>query len=169
MEIEGKGNILDVGCGNGDFKNWFVDCNYFGIDLKKRWLTNLPNLFVSDISKGVPKRLSDKKFDYIVALALIEHLKKPEKFLNDIKRRLASGGKIILTTPHPLGEKAYGFGVRIGMFSKEAAEEHENLLSKKDFIKFSKKCNLKMVKYKRFLFGLNQLVVYENGKNRNFR
>jgi len=158
-EIESKRKVLDIGCGKGDLKNRLIDCDYFGIDLKKRWPTDSKNLFICDISKTIPKQLTNEKFDCIVALAIIEHLKEPKKFLANIKTLLAPSGKIILTTPHPLGRKIHDFGAKIGIFSKEAAEEHEKFLARDDFIKLSKENNLRVTKYKRFLLGLNQLVV----------
>ncbi len=40
------------------------------------------------------------EFDTILAGELIEHLKKPEKFLKEANRLLKKGGKIIITTPN---------------------------------------------------------------------
>ena len=42
----------------------------------------------------------NRKFDYIVAGELIEHLSNPGLFLEGMKRHLAKSGKIIITTPN---------------------------------------------------------------------
>jgi 2-polyprenyl-3-methyl-5-hydroxy-6-metoxy-1,4-benzoquinol methylase len=42
----------------------------------------------------------DKKFDVIFAGDLIEHLTNPGLFLENAKRHLSSGGRLIITTPN---------------------------------------------------------------------
>ncbi len=44
-----------------------------------------------------------EKFDTIVAGELIEHLENPGLFLKGCRRRLAPGGRLVLTTPNPFG------------------------------------------------------------------
>ena len=44
------------------------------------------------------------RFDTIVSLAVIEHAPDPKGFLMELAGRLEKGGRIVLTTPHPLSE-----------------------------------------------------------------
>ncbi|MEK7497572.1 MAG: class I SAM-dependent methyltransferase [Patescibacteria group bacterium] len=44
---------------------------------------------------------SSKKYDYIVAFEVLEHLKKPEKALKNIRKTLKKDGILIFSTPFP--------------------------------------------------------------------
>src|SRR5258705_8045042 len=63
---------------------------------------------------------ADKQYDIIVSFETIEHLKKPDRFLNNINRALRTGGTCFISTPisnlaendHPdniYHEKEWGF------------------------------------------------------------
>ena len=69
---------------------------------------------------------------------------------------------MIITTPTPKANKILMIGSKFKLFSREALEEHQDLLNKSDFLRISKKIGLKLEHYETFEFGLNQLVVYRN-------
>lgn len=72
------------------------------------------------------------KFDTIVSMAVIEHVKNPKDFLINLGKYLKDDGKIILTTPHPKADWIYDLGSKIGLFSSHTNEEHEELVNEKD-------------------------------------
>lgn len=99
--INGKGkNLLDVGCGSpsdsmkaGSFLR-FIGYGT-GMDIEKR---DIPFPFkLGDIQK-IP--FKDKSFDVITVIEVIEHVKDPNKALDELHRVLKKGGVIILTTPN---------------------------------------------------------------------
>jgi SAM-dependent methyltransferase len=47
--------------------------------------------------------LRGRSFDTIVCAEIIEHLERPYDFLRDLHGLLSTGGRLILTTPNPLG------------------------------------------------------------------
>lgn len=49
----------------------------------------------------VEKDKTDKKYDFIVAFEVLEHLKNPEKSLKNIKQMLNKGGIFVFSTPFP--------------------------------------------------------------------
>ena len=49
----------------------------------------------------------DKSFDFIIAAHILEHIEKPDKFINEIER-VGKGGYI--KTPSPFGETLIGHG-----------------------------------------------------------
>ena len=102
------------------------------------------------------------KFDTVILSAVIEHLDYPVQTLMELKKHLNDGGRMIITTPSPKANKILSVGSKFKLFSKEALEEHKDLLSKSDFLGISKKIGLKLEQYETFEFGLNQLVVYKN-------
>jgi 2-polyprenyl-3-methyl-5-hydroxy-6-metoxy-1,4-benzoquinol methylase len=157
-----KETILDLGCGAGGFKDYLpAETNYYGIDLVKHWPNDRKNLYVGGLGDDLPKELKNIKFTVITALAIIEHLKKPEILFRDAGNQLESGGKVILTTPHPLGRKMHDFGSKIGLFSNHASHEHETFLDKDDLKRFASSEGFEMISYRRFLFGMNQVAVFK--------
>ena len=67
---------------------------------------------------------------------------------------------IILTTPAPIGDIILKTGSLIGLFDKAAEEEHNFLFNKKGLFDLATHTNLRILKYKRFCFGFNQMIVY---------
>lgn len=156
------GRILDVGCSSGELAAFVPTEKYLGVDTDKeslkiakikyphhRFKCELPNV--------------NTQFDTIASLAVIEHVDNPDAFLHGLAELLTPGPKsrIILTSPHPIAEEMLYLGSRIRLFSRSANEEHTNLLSQNDFLKLAAVCDLRMSHYRRFLFGINQLVVYQ--------
>ena len=87
-----KGEILDIGAGKSPYRKFFnVDkyikldnFDYPGIDIK------------ADITKKIP--LKSNSVDNVVCFQVLEHIKKPEKVVNEIYRVLKPGGFCLLTT-----------------------------------------------------------------------
>jgi 2-polyprenyl-3-methyl-5-hydroxy-6-metoxy-1,4-benzoquinol methylase len=157
-----KGKILDIGCGSGILATLVSPHLYNGVDIDITSINqakkNYPNhRFNSELPSD------SEKFDIIVLLATIEHVANPVEFLTNISKYLKKdpGGSIILTTPLPAFEKIYSFGVYLGLFSKHANEEHEELLCFTRLKEIADLCNLEITLYKRFLFGANQLVSFK--------
>jgi len=85
-------NLLDVGCGDGIlckiYKNKGVN-KVVGIDLSKnRIKTAILNCAECEFAIGSIYNLpfKDNSFDLVAAVEVIEHLEKPEKALNELKR-----------------------------------------------------------------------------------
>ena len=57
--------------------------------------------------------------------------------------------------------RAHDLGAAIGVFSRDASEEHEKLLGRRDLEMVARSAGLLQVKYRRFLGGANQLVVWQ--------
>lgn len=159
VHITEKDTVLDVGCGAGGFQKYLPKITYYGVDAQKHWDDD-DNLFVGSIGKQLPKELESVKFTVVVALAIIEHLDKPGELFKEASVQLKKGGKVILTTPHPMGRKAHDFGAKLGLFSNHASDEHESFLDKGDLKKFAEDEGFEMISYRRFLGGMNQVAVF---------
>lgn len=74
-------------------------CAVTGCDIERGALTgNFDKFFLADLNEGVP-RMAGERFDYILALDVIEHLATPEDFLDQLRALAArSGAQVILTT-----------------------------------------------------------------------
>ena len=98
----------------------------------------------------------------MVSLAVIEHVKNPERFLHLLAKRLSKryGSKVVLTTPNPSVDWG-GLGSRISLFRKHANEEHEALLNWRQLEEICHNAGFKLTTYRRFLWGANQLAVFK--------
>lgn len=152
-----KGRVLDYGCGVGALAPMCKPDAYLGIDVDRTMLEiarrKHPQFnFVSEVSEA-------EKFDTITALAVIEHVPDPVALLRKFKRMLKPKGHIVLTTPHPSSEWLHTLGAKIGLFSREASEEHQQLINYEHMQELGAKSGLVLEKNRRFLFGANQLFV----------
>jgi len=103
------------------------------------------------------------RYDTIVSLAVIEHIPYNEVFnLFDIfNLHLKKGGRLIITTPCKLAHPILDFMSRIGLTDRANILEHKHYWNKDELYKLAEHSKLKIISYKKFQFGLNQLVIFE--------
>jgi 2-polyprenyl-3-methyl-5-hydroxy-6-metoxy-1,4-benzoquinol methylase len=101
--VESGSSVLDVGCGLGfslmELEN--MGCKAFGLD---------PDVNVSKIAKKLDlnikvgtmedKLFKNKKFDYVIANQVLEHVEDPIEFLKLCKNQISANGRIILSFPN---------------------------------------------------------------------
>lgn len=151
------GRVLDLGCGGGTLARWVESDAYLGFDVDPA--------SVATARQGFPRHRfvgelpTDERFDTIVALAVIEHLPQPERHLARWRELLAAGGTMVLTTPHPSVDRVHRIGARLGVFSRHASEEHQDLLDRAGLERAARAAGLGVALYRRFLSGANQLVL----------
>lgn len=99
-----KGEILEVGCGIGNFTKdlkkygevWAIDIN--GTYIKQTAALVGDRTGIGDIEKG-EYFFGDKKFDCIVCLNVLEHIKNDQVALINMYELLKIGGYLILLVP----------------------------------------------------------------------
>ena len=94
--------VLDLGSGMGAVGAALKQkrCVVVGCDIERGALTKaFDNFFFADLNNGVPE-MAGERFDYILALDVIEHLAAPEDFLDQLRALAARAGnaQVILTT-----------------------------------------------------------------------
>lgn len=152
-----RGRVLDFGCGVGALANHVSQVDYLGVERDKASLTEASRRHPEhQFAEVWPPEL---RFDTVVALAVLEHLHDPLAFLRQARAALRPGGTIVLTTPHPAWEWVHSLGARVGLFSHEAHEEHEELLNREEIERLARAADLALAVYARFLAGANQLAV----------
>lgn len=154
-----RGRILDYGCGPGALAEYVPPHQYLGVDIDQDALDDATKMF-PDHSFARPSDVVEKRFDSIAAIAVIEHLPSPHEFMEWACGRLQLGGRLILTTGLPQTDFLHDIGSRVFLLSQEAHEEHVSVIGKKGLLGLATD-QLESIKYRRFLWGLNQLVVYE--------
>ena len=155
------GRILDFGCGSGALAKQVSSDRYLGIDRDATSLQRAAEHFPHHVFLGeLPEEREE--FDTVVALAVIEHVDDPARFLQMLSVYLSASpeARLVLTTPHPAVDWVHDAGSAIGLFSRHANEEHEALLDRVRLESAGEQAELELVTYRRFLFGANQLAVY---------
>lgn len=154
--------IADLGCGyNGNFlkdiSNKISRGYGFDISVKKRDLPKNVILKAVDINKNFA--IKKGSFDTTVALAILEHVENPKKFLLQINQMLKKGGFLILTTPHKRAKKILETLSLIGLISKHEIDDHKNYFNENIIKKTLTDTGYKIVKLETFEFGFNLLCV----------
>lgn len=152
-----RGDVLDFGCGGGRLAEHCDPDHYLGVDRDPAVVAaaqdrNPRHAFATEVPDG-------RRFDTVVALAVIEHLPHPQRHVEAWRSLLNPGGRIVLTTPHPSYRKVHDVGASLGIFSKEAADEHETFLDRRRMEPICEEVGLKLEACRRFLAGANQLFV----------
>jgi 2-polyprenyl-3-methyl-5-hydroxy-6-metoxy-1,4-benzoquinol methylase len=159
----GIGRILDVGCGGGALAAHIPPERYVGVDIDHDAIQVARRAHVRHCFFTMEEfeAAALPSFDVIVALAVIEHVPDPGGWLTRWSAHLAEGGRFVLTTPHPMFRKLHDVGAALGIFSREAAAEHQTLLDRASLIRASAAADLLPRCYRRFLYGANQLFTLE--------
>lgn len=101
-----KGNILEVGCGIGNFTNtlarfgriWAFDINNEHVKQTEKLVDGEIRVGFGDIENG-KYFFKDQKFDTIVCLNVLEHIKDDSAALNNLFKLLKKEGRLILLVP----------------------------------------------------------------------
>lgn len=139
-----EGDVLDFGGNEGELQS-FVSGKYTIVNYDRR-------------------KMFDNTYDTIVLLAVIEHIEVSDvyKIFNEFKSILRQNGKIFLTTPTFFCLPILEGLSRIGLLSRKNILEHKHYWSRKDIFDLAEQNELKVVKYRKFQFGLNQYAVIKH-------
>lgn len=90
--------LLDAGAGEGNYKHYFSQQRYCGLDLgvgDQKW--NYGRLDVVGDLSALPFR--DRTFDACINVVTLEHVKDPALVIRETARTLAPGGRFLLIVP----------------------------------------------------------------------
>jgi SAM-dependent methyltransferase len=96
------GKTLDIGCGIGNFADYFQD--YFGIDIIKSAIEELKikhqknNVLVSD-AENLP--FKKESFSFIIAVEVLQYIRDKEKFFDEIFRVMKPNSYAVIITQNP--------------------------------------------------------------------
>lgn len=156
------GRVLDYGCGTGALAGIIPAERYAGTDPDEESL--------AIARKSHPEHgfyhpddpaLSNRKFDSIALLAVLEHVDDRAGFLRALGGMLSENGRIVLTTPGPAAGPVHSAGSALGLFSREASEEHGSLIGGRAMKLIAREAGFRITLKRRFLLGMNQLFVLE--------
>jgi SAM-dependent methyltransferase len=114
-EVRAGDRALDLGCGAGTFTAMLVaaGAEAVGVDVAEAALARAraghPELDFRLVALDGPLPFDDDAFDLIWASEVIEHVADTERWLREVARLMAPGGRLLLTTPnHPRAALAAG-------------------------------------------------------------
>ena len=120
-------DILDIGCGTGALINELQKYGkVVGIDRSEEALNFCRERGITDVKLGSAAKIpeSDKKYDAVMALDLLEHLDDDREAMREIKRVLRPDGIAIIFVPAFM----FLWGVT------DVASEHKRRYTKKELI-----------------------------------
>jgi len=95
--------IVDVGCGAGAFSRALARQGrlVIALDIEERLLREIENPYIEKVCADAHHLpLRDGSVDCVLCLSLLEHLKKPEKCVEELYRVLKYGGTAIIQLPN---------------------------------------------------------------------
>jgi 2-polyprenyl-3-methyl-5-hydroxy-6-metoxy-1,4-benzoquinol methylase len=101
----GPGRVLDLGCGDGSVSarlraaGWEVT----GVDLEESpGVSSRVDRFVkADLDLGLPSELADGGgFDVVLAADVLEHVREPERLLDQLHSLVSPGGVVLASIPN---------------------------------------------------------------------
>ena len=114
-EVRAGDRALDLGCGAGEFTAVMADAGAraIGVDVAEAALARArvrhPALDFRLVPVEGPLPLEDNTFDLVWASEVIEHVADTGRWLSEVRRVLAPGGQLLVTTPsHGRGRVALG-------------------------------------------------------------
>lgn len=144
-----KGEILEVGCGIGNFTNfltsfgkvWAIDVEVNYIRQTKKLVGIKAKVGFGDI-EGKKYFFDQKKFDCIVCLNVLEHIKDDEQALKNMFKLLKRGGELILLVP--------AHQQLFGVIDKSI--RHYRRYEKKELLNAVKRVGFKIIKARKLNF-----------------
>lgn len=99
-------HVLDIGCNTGEFGEELIKdklWNLYGVDINGKALIEAKRkgyeIDCTDILFN-QSLFNSKKFDYVIALEIIEHILNTEYFLRICKKNLKDNGILVISTPN---------------------------------------------------------------------
>lgn len=162
--IRDKKIILEIGCGAraSSLRKLakFNDKKLIGIDPRINENIPLSDNFVLINKKVIDKiDLADNSVEGVMMLAVLEHLDRPQKVMDEIYRILTPGGLLCLTTPTPFAKNILEFLVFVRLLDKEQVAEHKNYFNRENLKEMARQAGFAKTKHHYFQMGCNNFFV----------
>jgi SAM-dependent methyltransferase len=104
-EVRAGDRALDVGCGTGEFTAALAEAGAVAVGVEvasgavERARARHPGLDFRLVPIDGPLPFDDTSFDLVWASEVIEHVTDTARWLSEVRRVLAPGGRLLVTTP----------------------------------------------------------------------
>ncbi|MGK2950402.1 MAG: methyltransferase domain-containing protein [Acidimicrobiales bacterium] len=103
MRMRPPSRVLDLGCSDGELGALLMEMGHevVGVDFEehKGVRERLVDFHQADLDQGIPDAVGGD-YDLVLAADVLEHLRSPERLLDDIRGRLRPGGSLITSIPN---------------------------------------------------------------------
>ena len=111
----------------------------------------------ADLESPLP--FADSEFDHVVMLAVLEHLKHPEKVLVEAFRVIAPGGSLIMTWPSAMVDPILRVLHKLRLVSDEMeSDEHQKRIPLDTLQETLRRIGFQRFVHRRFELGLNNVM-----------
>jgi len=165
QHIRPHSRVLDIGCGPA----WFAQIKplkqYVGVDQDPHLMAENQKKFPhhSFFSADLTGKLPDfgTPFDLIIAAAFIEHLNDLRPLLSQLYSRLMPppSGKLLITTPSPLGGQIHKLMAYTGLLSLQAARDHKHFWTDAELANILNRTGFIIDHFEKFQLGFNRLII----------
>lgn len=130
-KISMEANILDVGCGGGEFLNFLKSKGYnnlYGLDPSKESIDRLKKSGINGMQGNIFDRIPNKmynKFDLVISMAVIEHIYDLNLYVEQLKKYMKKDGYLLIYAP-----AVEGFSQYIYPLANYFNHEHINYFSR---------------------------------------
>ena len=166
-----SGDVLDIGCGGEYPLTEFLQLGqgYVGVDIQEEVIRRLQKenpdyrYYCIDIEENSLTDIIKDRFDTVVMLAVIEHLRSPESVLRQCRNLLKPDGKLIITTPTSGGDKIIrSVKSLLGVKHEEQSgySPHRFSFDQAGLTSLlAEQGEFRVIKYQKFELGLNQVII----------
>ncbi|HEX8881493.1 MAG TPA: class I SAM-dependent methyltransferase [Candidatus Acidoferrum sp.] len=153
--------VCDLGCGlEAAFLDYAADRIANGVGLDDQVADGAPGRWRrvrADLRSPLP--FADGEFDHVVMLAVLEHLKDPEKVLVEAFRVIAPGGSLIMTWPSSTVDPILSVLHKLRLVSDEMeSSEHQKRIPPETLKQMLRRIGFQKFVHRRFEFGLNNVM-----------
>jgi SAM-dependent methyltransferase len=158
--------VLDIGCHQGEFLARLGPSirESIGLDPLARPATTASYALVAT-PFAEPVAFPAERFDAIVLLATLEHIRDKAPLAREAKRLLSPGGRLIMTVPSPRVDDIVHTLVRLGLADGMSLEEHHGF-KPADTQPIFCGAGLELEHHEAFQLGLNHLFVFRRPENK---
>lgn len=111
-----------------------------------------------DITKPLP--FEDSSLDLVTALAVLEHIDTPRQVLAEVRRCLAPGGRLVVTTPSHWGIVIHDKMLKLGLVKDVEPDEHRDFgMNPALLAGWAREAGLEVEHCGSFEMGINVLLV----------
>lgn len=171
-----RGNVLELGCGAASVLrskalmttiDRYVGCEY-DREVVQLLQEEYPAHEFFQINLDSEHWGNVGVFDAIVGAAVVEHIWNQKNFYSNVVRLLKPEGHLVLTTPSVVGNDIVLATLsKLRLVRPDVIDDHIIIYNKARFMHVAHEFGLRLVRYKKFQLGLNQLVVFKKDEQRH--
>jgi|SRR6516162_2749623 ubiquinone/menaquinone biosynthesis C-methylase UbiE len=153
--------VCDLGCGlEAAFLDFAADRIAKGVGLDDQVADGVAGRWKrvrGDLQSPLP--FADGEFDHVVMLAVLEHLKDPEKVLVEAFRVITPGGSLIMTWPSAMVDPLLSVLHKLRLVSDEMeSDEHQKRIPLDTLQQMLARIGFRRFVHRRFECGLNNVM-----------